>query len=120
MNLKNSKPIFIENSKIPVVLSFFSPINIGAITIGPIVFARAEISETTKNHESIHWQQYIETGIVGFWILYITYWLIGFVKYRDGDSAYVQIPFEQEAYENENDLNYALTRKRWSWKNYKI
>ena len=35
--MKNWKPIFIENSKIPVLLSYIAPITIYAISFGPFV-----------------------------------------------------------------------------------
>jgi len=120
MNLRLSKPIFIENSKIPVWLSYLSPITIGAITLGPFVMSRGLMSDTTKTHETIHWQQYIELAIIGFPILYLAYWLVGLVKYRSGSIAYYQIPFEQEAYSNEENPYYVLTRKRWGWRKIKI
>ena len=59
---KNLKPIFVERSFVPKLLSFFAPIQIGAITLGFIVFARNEMSETTKRHETIHFQQFLERG----------------------------------------------------------
>ena len=100
LRLHTSKPIFIENSRIPVWLSYVAPINISAITLGPIVLSRSELSEQTKNHETIHWQQYIDCAIIGFPILYLFFWLYGLAKYRgDGSKAYKQIPFEQEAYQ---------------------
>ncbi len=120
MRVRTYRPAFIENSKIPVWLSYFSPIDINAITLGPFVVSRGEMSETTKNHETIHWQQYIETGIVGFLLLYLFYWLVGMVKYRDGSKAYYRIPFEQEAYSNQDNPYYVLTRKRWGWFRKKI
>ena len=92
MNLKLSKPWFIENSKVPVFLSYLSPITIGAITIGPWVFSRGKISKQTKRHETIHWQQYIDLGIIGFPIVYLIFWLIGLIKYRDGVIAYGMNP----------------------------
>ena len=113
--LRNSRPWFFENSRIPIWLSYLAPIDIGAITIGPFVFSRGEMSETTKNHEAIHWQQYIETGIVGFVILYYWYWFINLLKYRDGKRAYYEIPFEREAYLHDWNLNYLQTRKRFTW-----
>jgi len=113
--LRDSKPWFFENSKIPIILSYFTPITIGAITIGPLVFSRGEMSEVTKNHESIHWQQYIETGIVGFVLLYYSYYLYNLLKFRDGKLAYYMIPFEKEAYDNDKDLEYLKTRTRYSW-----
>ena len=120
MNLKLSKPVFIENSKIPVWLSYLSPIDIGAITLGPFVISRGVMSETTKNHETIHWQQYIELAIIGFLLVYLIYWLIGLIKYRDGSKAYYQIPFEQEAYELDDNEDALAVRKRWGWIKYKI
>jgi len=112
---RDSKPWFFENSKVPVILSYFTPIEIGAITIGPFVFSRGEMSEVTKNHETIHWQQYIETGIVGFVILYYVFYFLNWLKYREGSTAYYTIPFEREAYANDNNLEYLQTRKRYSW-----
>ena len=112
---KNSKPWFFENSKVPVVLSKLAPIEIGAITIGPLVFSRGEMSDITKNHEAIHWQQYIETGILGFIILYYTFYLMNYIRYRDGKIAYYMIPFEKEAYDNDENLEYLENRERWTW-----
>ena len=112
---KKSKPWYFENSKVPVILSYLAPIDIGAITIGPLVFSRGEMSEVTKNHEAIHWQQYIETGILGFIVLYYSYYLWNYVKYRDGKTAYYMIPFEREAYDHDKDLKYLDSRKRYSW-----
>lgn len=114
---RNSRPWFFENSKVPVFLSHFTPITIGAITIGPLVFSRGEMSEVTKNHETIHWQQYIETGIIGFIFLYYLFYAINFLRYRDGELAYYMIPFEKEAYDNDKNLDYLETRKRYSWIN---
>ena len=112
---KNSRPWFFENSKVPVVLSKLAPIEIGAITIGPLVFSRGEMSDITKNHEAIHWQQYIETGIIGFIILYYSFYLYNYIKYRDTQAAYFLIPFEKEAYDNHENFNYLEKRQRWSW-----
>ena len=69
--MKNWKPLFIENSKIPVWLSYLAPIDIGAITLGPVVISRGEMSEQTKRHETIHFQQYLELAFVGFLVMYV-------------------------------------------------
>lgn len=120
MSLRSSKPWFFENSKLVTFLQWFSPIQIGAITLGPFVFSKGIINEGTKNHEAIHWQQYIEMGIIGFIPLYLIYWLIGIIKYKNKDKAYMQIPFEQEAYENHSNPAYNLQRKRWGWLKYRV
>ena len=114
--MRNWKPIYIENSRILVWLSYLAPIKIQAITLGVIVISRNEMSEVTKNHETIHFQQYLETLFLGFLILYFWDWFIGLVKYRDGQKAYLSIRAEQEAYKNQENLEYLPTdRKRWCW-----
>ena len=114
--MRNWKPIYIENSRILAWLSYLAPIKIQAITLGVIVISRNEMSEVTKNHETIHFQQYLETLFLGFLILYFWDWFIGLVKYRDGQKAYLSIRAEQEAYKNQENLEYLPTdRKRWCW-----
>jgi hypothetical protein len=109
------KPIFIENSKIPAWLSKLAPINIWAISFGFWVWCRGELSDTTKRHETIHYQQQLELLFVGQWILYGLFHLIGLVRYRDGAKAYRENPFEREAYANEDHPYYLLNRKRYCW-----
>ena len=43
--MKNWKPFFIENSKVPVVLSYFAPIDIWAITLFFLVFCKGNLQE---------------------------------------------------------------------------
>lgn len=113
---RESTPWFFENSIIPIILSKVAPIEIGAITIGPLVFSRGTMSDETKNHESIHWQQYIETGIVGFVFLYYLLYFINWIRFGfDGQKAYYMIPFEMEAYDNDENLDYLSERKRYNW-----
>ena len=114
--MRNWKPIYIENSRILGWLSYLAPIKIQAIALGVIVISRDEMSEVTKNHETIHFQQYLETLFLGFLILYFWDWFIGLVKYKDGQKAYLSIRAEQEAYKNQENLEYLPTdRKRWCW-----
>jgi len=114
--MRNWKPIYIENSRILAWLSYLAPIRIQAITLGVIVISRNEMSEVTKNHETIHFQQYLETLFLGFLILYFWDWFIGLVKYKDGQKAYLSIRAEQEAHKNQENLEYLPTdRKRWCW-----
>ena len=65
MSSRRRFPVFKENSRVPVVLSRVSPINIGAISLGLYVFARGTMSETTKRHETIHYLQWCELGLFG-------------------------------------------------------
>ena len=113
--MKLWKPWFFENSKIPVWLSYVSPINISAITLGPIVISKGEMSEKTKRHETIHYQQYIDVLFVGFWPLYLFYWGLNLLSGMSGSEAYRNIPFEIEAYGNDHNESYLQNRKRYAW-----
>jgi len=113
--MKNWKPIFVENSSIPRFLSHFAPINIGAIVLGFVVFTRAELSESTRQHETIHFQQNLETLFLGAWLLYLYDYIKNYIRFKDGRLAYYNIRAEQEAYMHQETPNYLQTRKRWKW-----
>ena len=117
--MKNWKPKFINNSRLPVWLSKIAPIKIWAISLAFWVWCRGEMSETTKRHETMHFQQQLELLFVFQWILYGLFWVVGFIKYRNGKKAYFQNLFEQEAYDNEEGVDYLSNRKRYSWWKYK-
>jgi len=113
--LRKLKPIFVERSFVPKLLSFFAPIDIGAITLGFVVFSRDTMSETTKRHETIHFQQYLETLFLGFLILYFYDYCKARFKGLSGKDSYMNIRAEKEAYDNQNDPEYLMTRARWKW-----
>lgn len=115
--MKLKIPIVIEDSVIPRLLSLF--ISIGAITLWPFVISRTKLNETTLRHETIHIKQQQELLIIGFYLLYVFYWLRGMWAYKDSYIAYYSIPFELEAYEHENDPEYLNKRPLWAWRNYK-
>lgn len=73
---------------------------------------------TLINHESIHIKQYSELLVLGFLLVYIYDWVRGLIIYRDADKAYRAIRFEQEAYENDEDLEYLPNRPRYNWIKY--
>ena len=118
--MKHWEPWFIENSKIPVWLSYFAPIDIGAITLGPVVISRDEMSEQTKRHETIHYQQYLELFFIGFIVLYVGFWLWNMIGGANRRDAYYKIPFELEAYSNDQNENYLQERKRYAWTYYTL
>ena len=114
--MKNWKPMFFENSKVPVILSKVSPITIGAISLCGFVFSRGEMSERTKRHETIHFQQQLELRFIPFFLLYGLLWVIALFKNKfDGAEAYLNIAFEREAYENDANADYLTNRKRFAW-----
>jgi len=50
-------------------------------------------------------------------LLYLLFYVVGFMKYRNGMLAYMHNRFEVEAYNNESNKDYLITRRRWSWIN---
>jgi hypothetical protein len=115
---KIRKPWFVENSKVPIILSYLAPIDIYAIAFGPFVWCRGTMGDQLKNHEVIHYHQQLELLFVGQWLLYVFYWLKGLITYKDGAVAYRESPFEREAYANDQNLDYLKNRERFAWRNY--
>jgi cbb3-type cytochrome oxidase subunit 3 len=110
------KPIIIQNSNIPKYLSIF--ISISAITLFPFIISRDEMSEITIRHECIHIEQQRELLVIFFYILYVWYWLRGKMSGMTNDEAYMNIPFEQEAYRKMYDENYLESREKHAWRKY--
>ena len=110
----------IKDSKIPKYLSIF--INIYAITIFPFIIFSDKGNVVTLNHERIHIRQQLELLVVGFYFLYVLFWIIGLIKnIKNPDRfnlAYNYIPFEKEAYAHEREFIYILNRKPYSWIKY--
>ena len=123
------EPIFIENSKVPAILSKFAPISIGAITLGFIVFSKGTISERTRQHETIHFQQYLETAYIGFLLLYAYDYIKNYIRFTlqnfrvqknspgwirsVGYTSYMNIRAEKEAYQHDTTPDYLESRERW-------
>ena len=118
--MKNWKPWYLENSKIPVWCSYLAPTDMWALSFACFVWCRGKLTDSLKRHETIHFQQQLELLFVFQWVLYILFWLRGYIKYRSGAIAYIRNPFEQEAYGNQHKTDYLSTRKRYSWWKYKI
>ena len=88
-----------------------------AINLFGILFVRegAKISEQDLNHESIHTVQMKEMLYIFFYVWYIVEWVIRLFK---KGNAYRNISFEQEAYNNEDNLEYLNNRKHYEWFKY--
>ena len=96
-----------------------------AMSLGPWIFARKEykesgLSETTINHETIHWKQQCDfiipvIGSIVFYLWYVLEWIFKLPTCLFGYDAYRSISFEQESYDNQDDLDYPKTRKRFAW-----
>lgn len=124
------------NSWVAKVLLMFTTCH--TITLGFFVFSKNKtISKVVKNHETIHTMQWLEVTMLAgliFVILdlingtyltflspFVYYALYGFeyllrvTMYKDYKLAYLALSFEREAYENEEDFNYILNRRIFSW-----
>ena len=85
-----------------------------AMMLFGVIFARKEykpLSARCINHESIHNAQAKDCH--GYFLYYLRY-LGQWIKY-----GYRNCPFEREAYDNQNDLNYLDNRKPEAWKKYR-
>ncbi|MGM9476434.1 hypothetical protein ACS5PU_08385 [Pedobacter sp. GSP4] len=67
------------------------------------------------NHEKIHLRQQLELLVVPFYLLYVLNYLINLARYRNHHTAYRNILFEKEAYDNEEDLKYLKNRSWYAW-----
>ena len=103
------------------LLSIF--IKIDAITLWPVVVSREPMDQITINHERIHLKQQEELLVIGFYILYVYYWIRGMKKYegskRQRMLAYRNNPFEREAYQHQMSDIYTMRRKAYAWWEYK-
>ena len=88
-----------------------------AMNLFGVLFVRgnARIDGITLNHEKIHTAQIKEMLYVFFYVWYVIEWLIRLPK----GNAYRNISFEREAYANDKDPNYLITRKRSAFLKYR-
>jgi len=105
-------PIIKYNDKFLNSLSWF--LRIGGITLFPFIILREKHknNKIILNHESIHIEQQKELLVVGFYLWYVIEW--GIRLFMKG-NAYRNISFEKEAYDNEHNLDYLKTRKRFNF-----
>ena len=79
----------------------------------------AKVTDKIINHESIHIEQMKEMLYIFFYLWYVIEWLLrSIVSPWTGGDPYTDILFEQEAYENDDNLDYLKTRKHFSWIKY--
>ena len=72
------------------------------ITLFPFILIYAEgDTERLRRHEAIHWWQQLETLVIGFAVLYLFFYLRGRLAGLDHHHAYLDIPFEREARQDE-------------------
>lgn len=111
-------PLIITSKFLTKMFSVF--ISVYAITLYPFIILSEDVDEYTMNHEMIHFEQQKELFVIGFYFLYTYDFIKGIIKYGNTDMAYFRIRFEQEAYNNQNNLGYIHNRNRKHWKNYEV
>ena len=115
-----------------------------AMCLWPFLFIRKEnlkhFSWCDENHENIHAYQQQEMFIVGdvlalilaflgfqWWSLitlplfywwYLAEWIVKCVIYCNPMTAYKNVSFEREAYNNQSDMTYIDKRKMFNWLNF--
>lgn len=94
--------------------------NFEAINLFGFIFVRCgtELSERFQNHELIHTHQMKYMLYVFFYLWYGIEWLIRLIQYRNVLTAYYNISFEREAYDNDHIDNYLNNRRPFAWINY--
>ena len=115
-------------SEFIVNLFTFGNPGIGSITLFPFIFIRSHYRTITDpefqtklaqliNHEKIHIRQYIELGVIFFYLFYILNWIMNIFLYKLFlEDMYQNIVFELEAYNNQDDPEYLKRRGFWAWR----
>ena len=89
-----------------------------AINLFGVLFVRkgCTMSESDINHEMIHTAQMKEMGYVLFYLWYLVEWLVKLARLGNSNKAYRSISCEREAYGNEKNLTYTITRAKYAWR----
>ena len=82
------------------------------------IFARQELTDRVIRHEEIHIRQQKEMLVIFFLLWYGIEWLLRLIQYRNRMTAYKNISFEREAYDNMSNIGYLDTRKAYSFIKY--
>lgn len=94
---------------------FFNLFKITGICLVPfgIQIREGYFTDRRINHEKIHWKQQMEMLILPFYLWYLIEWFIRL--FINGRKAYISLLFEQEAFINDDNLDYLKTRKHFAW-----
>ncbi|RXR20476.1 hypothetical protein EQG63_00670 [Flavobacterium amnicola] len=99
-----------------IVFKYLTPKGFRGITFYPFVFLVDKNDKQNPrfvNHERIHIRQQIEMLVLPFFIWYGLEFLVRLVQYKNRRTAYHNISFEREAYQNEKDPDYLKQRSFW-------
>lgn len=88
------------------------------IALWPFMLLKKGASDTTVNHELIHFAQQKELLIFPFYLIYVINYIVNLIRYGNHNMAYRMIVFEREAYENQHDKYYLKFRKHFAYLKY--
>jgi hypothetical protein len=77
-----------------------------AVTIKNTIYykrSKLQVWDSLRKHEMKHVEQYKKYGLLGFLVIYLTWYLIGRFQGKDDLQAYLDIPFEVEARKAERE-----------------
>ncbi|MEP7264163.1 MAG: hypothetical protein ABI772_06690 [Bacteroidota bacterium] len=100
----------------------FSILPYDGMTLFPFILLKHRKYESDKvllNHEHIHLIQQKELLILPFYFFYSVNYFVNLIRFRNHHKAYTNIIFEKEAYANEKNKDYIITRKPWSFLKYR-
>lgn len=114
-----------------VIANRFIPLpGFQAINLMGLVFVRrgAKVDDELLRHEAIHTCQMLETGFVGFYVWYLTEWLLRLAwrvltlyrvqkkeRRHHLHGAYAHLLFEREAYCHAAESDYLSRRRPYAW-----
>ncbi len=87
-----------------------------AITLFPVVFYNGgRLTPREARHETIHLWQQATLLVLPFYVLYLIFWIIGLLRFRDSNRAYRAIPFERSAYRLESQTGLGWRVQAFNW-----
>jgi hypothetical protein len=94
----------------------FPPRGFYAITLFPFIFYRGRgLSVSALRHETVHLWQQAALLVLPFYVLYLVFWIVGLLRYRNGHRAYREIPFERSAYALVSSPRPSAVRQAFGW-----
>lgn len=94
----------------------FPPKKFYAITIFPFIFYNDKpLKGKDLQHEKVHIWQQLALLVVIFYLLYLLFWAINLIRYRNSFKAYREIPFERSAYSLQDLDNPSKRSMAFNW-----
>lgn len=104
-----------------IVSKHLVPSGYTGMAIYPFIIVKSQDLKRNKaliNHERIHLMQQLELLIFPFFVWYLLEFLYRYIKEGNWHTAYRNISFEREAYDNEEHLGYLKKRQVWNFLKY--